>query len=369
MSSVASFGRSATISESTISDLSQLAYRPTATQYRPPIGLIGCGGIAKHHLEAYRDFGLNVVALCDLQADAAAALRGRYFPDARVFTDHHQLLADESIEVIDVATHPEPRVPLIKDCLQARRHVLSQKPFVLDLEVGRELCDLADQQGVRLAVNQNGRFAPHFSYLRAAVAAGHLGRTQAAHLSVHWDHTWVKGTAFEQIKHLILYDFAIHWFDIVRCLLPEATPQSVYATISRVPDQPILPPLAAQVSIQFDSAQATLTFDAWTRFGQQDRTLVIGDRATASSTGPDLQQQTVTITDAAGSYSPRLEGKWFSDGFAGTMLELLSAIEAKRPAIIEACDNLDSLALCFAAIESAETGLPQIPGSIRRLPA
>lgn len=356
------------VSGATISELSELAYRPAATQYRPPIRLIGCGGIAKHHLEAYRDFGLNVVALCDVQADLAVSLRDRFFPDAQIYTDHHRLLADESIEVVDLATHPEPRVPLIRDCLDARRHVLSQKPFVLDLDVGQQLCDQADQRGVRLAVNQNGRFAPHFSYLRAAVAAGCLGRTQAAHLSVHWDHTWVTGTAFEKIKHLILYDFAIHWFDIVRCLLPEATPKSVYATISRVPEQPIMPPLAASVIIQCDSAQATLAFDAWTRFGQQDRTVVIGDRATATSTGPDLQQQTVTITDAAGSYSPRLEGKWFSDGFAGTMLELLSAIEADRPAIINARDNLDSLALCFAAIESAETGQPQTPGSTRRMP-
>ncbi|QEG41821.1 Gfo/Idh/MocA family protein [Roseimaritima ulvae] len=352
-----------------VSELAELAYRPPSPQYRPPIGLIGCGGIAKHHLEAYRDFGLNVVAVCDLQAELATELRDRFFPDAQVFTDHHRLLADESIEVVDVATHPEPRVGLIQDCLAARRHVLSQKPFVLDLDVGQQLCDMADRQGVRLAVNQNGRFAPHFSYLRAAVAAGCLGRTQAAHLSVHWDHTWVTGTAFEQIKHLILYDFAIHWFDIVRCLLPLAQAESVYATISRVPGQQIMPPLAASVVIQFDSAQATLSFDALTRFGQQDRTLVIGDRATATSSGPDLQQQSVTITDAAGSYSPHLEGKWFSDGFGGTMLELLSAIEADRPAVIEARDNLESLALCFAAIESAETGLPQVPGSTRRLPS
>lgn len=351
-----------------ISALSQIAYRPVSSRYRPPIGLVGCGGIAKHHLEAYRDWGLQVVALCDVHLPAAERLRDEFFPEAKVYSDHHQLLADASIEVVDVATHPQQRVPLIRDCLHARRHVLSQKPFVLDLDVGLELCDLAERQNVRLGVNQNGRFAPHYSYLRSAVAGGHLGRTHAAHFAVHWDHTWVAGTAFEKIKHLILYDFAIHWFDIVRCLLPEARAERVYATISHVPDQPIMPPLAATVAIDFDRAQASFAFDALTRFGQQDSTTVIGDRATATSRGPDLQHQNVTITDAHGSYRPKLTGKWFSDGFAGTMLELLSAIDADRPSIIDGRDNLDSLALCFAAIESAETGRPQTPGSVRRLP-
>jgi len=345
-----------------------LPYRPAKPDYRPPIGLVGCGGIAKHHLEAYRDYGLSVVAVCDVRLEAAEQLRDAFFPQAAVYSDHRQLLEDTSIEVVDVSTHPEPRVDLIRDCLSAGRHVLSQKPFVLDLDVGVELCDLADHHNVRLAVNQNGRFAPHFSYLRSAVAAGCLGSTHAVHLAVHWDHSWVEGTPFEQIKHLILYDSAIHWFDLVRCLLPDSTPQQVYATVSRVPGQTIMPPLAAQVAIKFDNAQATMVFDALTPFGQQDRTIVIGDQATAYSSGPDLQQQVVTITDGEGSYSPRLAGKWFSDGFAGTMLELLASIEANRPSIIEARDNLNSLALCFAAVASAETGQPQRPGAVRQMP-
>ncbi|WP_162006707.1 Gfo/Idh/MocA family protein [Roseimaritima sediminicola] len=348
--------------------LRDLTFWPPASAYRPPIALIGCGGIAKHHLEAYRAQDLQVVALCDVHRERAEKLAAEFFPEASIFTDYRDLLSQSDVEVVDVATHPEARVGLIEACLNARRHVLSQKPFVLDLAVGHRLCDLADRRGVQLTVNQNGRFAPHFGYLRAAIDAGFLGRTHAAHMAVHWDHTWVEGTPFEDIKHLILYDFAIHWFDIVRCFLPEATAERVMATVSRVPGQTLMPPLAATVALQFDQAQATLVFDAWTRYGQQDRTVVIGDAATAVSSGPDLQRQTVEITDAAGTYRPELNGQWFSDGFAGTMLELLSAIEQGRTAAIDARDNLESLALCFAAIHSAETGQPQRPGSIQRLP-
>ena len=97
--------------------------------------------------------------------------------------------------------------------------MLSQKPFVTDLAVGKRLADLADKMGVTLAVNQNARWAPHFSYLREAVRGGLVGDVEGAHCDVHWDHSWVKGTAFETTPHLILYDFAIHWFDFITTLM------------------------------------------------------------------------------------------------------------------------------------------------------
>lgn len=342
--------------------------RPPRPRQTWAVALVGCGGIAKHHLEAYRDHGLSVVALCDLNPSKAEQLRQQFFPKAQVYSDHLQLLTDQRVQVVDVATHPEERIPLIRDCLLADKHVLSQKPFVLEIAAGKALCDLADQRGLVLAVNQNGRYAPHFAFLRRAVEAGWLGQTHAAHLSVHWDHSWVAGTPFEKIQHLILYDFAIHWFDILRCLLPQATPTNVYATTNRVPGQRLKPDLAAQVLVEFDHAQASLVFDGWTQHGSQDRTIVIGEHATAISVGPDLQQQTVTISDPLGSYTPRLQGRWFSDGFAGTMLELLCAIEQQRPCTIAARDNLVSLQLCFAAIKSSVTGKPQAPDATHCLP-
>src|SRR3546814_12962768 len=102
--------------------------------------------------------------------------------------------------VVDIATLPAARVSLIERALDARKHVLSQKPFVLDLDVGEALVERADRNGVKLAVNQNGRWAPHFGYMREAVRAGAIGDVQSVHLGVHWDHTWTTGTPFADIE-------------------------------------------------------------------------------------------------------------------------------------------------------------------------
>src|SRR5690349_2155010 len=95
-----------------------LAYEPPKPRrYNPPIGLIGCGGISKTHLQAYKEQGYNVVALCDVRAERAEERQREFFPDAEVYTDYKKVLARDDIEVIDIATHPQDRVTLIPAAL------------------------------------------------------------------------------------------------------------------------------------------------------------------------------------------------------------------------------------------------------------
>lgn len=346
-----------------------LHYQPRDPRsYRPGIGLIGCGGITRDHLRAYRKAGYRVVALCDIQRERAVERQREFYPQADVHRDYGELLAREDVEVVDIATHPPGRPQIIEAALRSGKHVLSQKPFVLDLDVGQRLVELADQCGVRLAVNQNARWAPHLSYIRQAIDAGLLGEIAGVHMSVHWDHGWVAGTEFENVDHLILYDYAIHWFDIVSCFLAGARPNRVYASEARTATQTVRPPLLAQAIVEYEHAQVSLAFDADNRFGSQDRTYVTGSLGSISSVGPGNKQQQLTICTRDGTVSPLLQGSWFPDGFHGTMGELLLSIEENRQPSISGAANLQSLALCFAAVASAKRHEPVHPGTVRQLP-
>lgn len=347
----------------------ELPYRPRdPVSYRPGIGLIGCGGITRHHLAAYRSAGYDVRALCDLDRDRAEERRAQFFPGADVYTDHRRLLDRDDIEVVDVTTHPAARVPLIETALLAGKHVLSQKPFVLDLDVGERLADLADEQRVKLAVNQNGRWAPHVAYLRLAVAAGLLGQIQTVQLVADFDHEWVLGTPFNDIHDLVLYDYAIHWFDMLTCYLDGKSATSITASVGRAPGQQASPPLLAQVLVTFPDAQATMSFNGATSRGTLDMSIIVGTDATARSVGPRLSQQTVEIHTEDGIWKPHLIGSWYDDGFHGAMGELLCAIEENRTPYHHARGNLASLELCFAAIASSRDGQPRAPGEVRALP-
>jgi predicted dehydrogenase len=338
-----------------------IPYRPrTVDPESAPIGLIGCGGIAETHLLAYRQAGLRVSVLCDRTWEKAERYRDRFYPSARVTTDFREVLSDPEVRFVDLTPHPDDRAPLIEASLLAGKHVLSQKPLVTDLALGYKLAELAERQGVRLAVNQNGRWAPHFSYARGAVRAGLLGRILAIRQSVRWDHNWVKELPYNANRDLLLHDFGIHWFDFVVSILGPTALQRVFAVVSRSPSQLAEPPLVGQVVMDGPGVQASLTLDADTRYDAQDSTVVLGTQGVLTSTGPDLNHQSLTLTMAGGVCHPQLSGAWFPDGFHGAMAELIGAVQSHQEPLNGARENLRSLELCAAAIESARTGLPAV---------
>lgn len=346
-----------------------LQYRPADPHsYRPRIGLIGCGDITEHHLQAYVAADYDVAALCDLDPARAERRRAQFYPDADVYQDHNELLERDDIDVIDVATHPAERVDIIEDAIGATKHVLSQKPFVLDLDAGRRLTDLADQQGVKLAVNQNLRWAPHVSYLRALIAAGTLGDLTSVQMSVNFDHSWVVATPFNRILDLVLYDYAIHWFDALQCFVGNVKATQVAASTGYATGQTPTPPMLANAIVDLPGMQATLSFNGSTRIGTEARMSLVGTKAAAVSYGPTNRQQQVQIITANGTMTPELQGSWFPDGFHGTMAELLLSIEEDRDPSNNAADNLASLELAFAAIGSAHADTSMRPGEVTRLP-
>jgi predicted dehydrogenase len=334
----------------------ELPYRPPMPKDRSiGIALVGAGGISAAHLDAYCTHGLNVVSICSRTLEHAQSRRDAFFPEARATNDFEDVLGDPRIAIIDIATHPEVRVDLMRRAFAAGKHVLSQKPFVEDLATGEALVAEAERCGVKLAVNQNGRWAPHLAYMREAVSAGLIGEIIGAHIAIRWNHGWIAGTAFEEVDDLVLWDFGIHWFDFLASVLGERALQ-VRATASRAASQTVRPPLLAEALVSFDGGQASLVFDGATRYGASDATAIVGTRGTLSSRGPDLGAQSVELHTEAGVARPELGGTWFNDGFAGTMGELLCAIEEGREPLNSARGNLYSLRLCLAAVKSSRTG-------------
>jgi predicted dehydrogenase len=328
--------------------------------------MIGTGGISGSHLDAYRGAGWEVAALWNRTRSKAGAKAAEYCPTARVDDDWTAMLADPDIDVIDVTLHPEHRTPVIEAALKAGKHVLSQKPFVTDLDVGADLVKLADDQGVKLAVNQNGRWAPHKAFMREAARAGHIGDVISAHVAVHWDHGWTAGTPFDAIEDLILYDFGVHWFDFIASLVGDRA-ETVFASASPAQGQSNKVPLLAQAMVRFDGGQASLVFDGGIPHGPRDTSFIGGTRGSLVSDGPDLSRQTVVLTTPDGIAQPDLDGAWFNDGFRGTMGELLCAIEDDREPSNGARENLHSLAIAFAAVESRITRREVAIGTTRRL--
>jgi predicted dehydrogenase len=139
--------------------------------------LLGFGHVAEHgHLPAWRqrrDFAIVAVAEPDAPRRAAAA---RLLPGARVYDDALTLLADERIDVVDVAAPPALHAPLVIRAAAAGCHVLCEKPLTTTLADYRAVVDAVRTAGVTLCTVHNWKHSDQYVQLARLVAAGDVGR-------------------------------------------------------------------------------------------------------------------------------------------------------------------------------------------------
>ncbi|MDG3008129.1 Gfo/Idh/MocA family protein [Paludisphaera mucosa] len=114
------------------------------------IGLVGCGFVADYYvstLVAYPDLKiLGVVDRDPARADHFATFHG--LPKVGSLD---ALLADDRIELVLNLTNPGSHYEVTKACLEAGKHVYSEKPLAMDVEHARELVELAERKGLELA--------------------------------------------------------------------------------------------------------------------------------------------------------------------------------------------------------------------------
>jgi predicted dehydrogenase len=339
----------------------RLDYRPTFPPgYRPGLGLVGCGDIARSwHLPAYAEYGVNVVGVYDPAPEATDGICDRFPFVRRVFSSLDELLVDEEIEIVDVATRPDVRPEVIRRAIDAGKHVLAQKPLALDLLAARRLADEAEERGLRVAVNQNGRWSPPWRIATLLIEQGAIGDVLAVTHFLDRPLPPLVGTHFDELDHFVIYDYFVHWIDICRCWLDGKTVQAVRALDYRTPDQPTeaKSPWAAWVEIHYAEGASALirsVGEARTKrpscpFWVHGTEGTIRGSVLLGSDFVELERKGVSSRYA-------LEGAWYPDGFAGTLGELVTSIAENREPFNSARHNLLSLQMTLAACSSAEEG-------------
>ena len=141
------------------------------------IGIIGSGGIAQGcHMRGYAAIPdlCEIVACADVNEATAKAAAEKYNVP-KTYTDYKEMLANEELDGVSVATpnkfHKDPTV----DALNAGVHVLCEKPLGMNADECREMCAAARDTGKILQVGLQSRFMGSSNWLRQYIDAGNLG--------------------------------------------------------------------------------------------------------------------------------------------------------------------------------------------------
>lgn len=151
------------------------------------VAIIGAG-IGAQHLSGYRALPNRFVvkAICDLDLERARSVAGDD-TSIRLTTDLDEVLADESIQLIDVCLPPHLHFPVTLKAHAAGKDVVCEKPLVRSLEEANALIDSVKKTGRGVFPVFQYRFGHAMRQLRALIDAGLAGKAFVASSEVHWN--------------------------------------------------------------------------------------------------------------------------------------------------------------------------------------
>jgi predicted dehydrogenase len=142
------------------------------------IGIVGCGGIAngKHLPAIKRNGNFEIIAFCDIDENKAKEAKEKYgTPDARVYTDYHELLKEKDITAVYVLTPNKSHSEISIAAMKADKHVMCEKPMAKTYEDAKKMVETAKQSGKILTIGYQNRYRADSTYLKRASENGDLG--------------------------------------------------------------------------------------------------------------------------------------------------------------------------------------------------
>jgi predicted dehydrogenase len=290
---------------------------------------------------------------------------------ATVYGDYRELLADKSIEIVDIAVPPDVQIDVVREAVKHGDHIrgiLAQKPLGMNFVEAREIVRLCRDAGIVLAVNQNMRYDQSIRACRKLLDRGDLGEPVFASIDMRAIPHWMPWQ--QRLGWVTLRIMSIHHLDTFRFLFGD--PERVFASIRTDPRTAgkfeHTDGICLYILEYANGFRAASWDDVWAGPALEGAAADIGIRwrvegTTGMARGtigwPSYPQRTpstldYTTTSSAGQWhQPRWDEVWFPDAFVGPMAQLLCALEEGATPEISGDDNLKTMALVEACYRSA----------------
>ncbi len=139
------------------------------------IGLIGVGNVARLHARGYKESpNAELYALCDVNEKTLQQRMGEWSAK-KAYANYNELLADPSVEAVEVITPHHLHAPIGIAALDAGKHLSMQKPMAISVEECDALIAAAHRSGRIFRVFENFRYYPPLLRAKALLDSGAIG--------------------------------------------------------------------------------------------------------------------------------------------------------------------------------------------------
>ena len=146
--------------------------------------VVGCGSISDIYMTNFTNGKFSIIELvaCSNRTMSKAEAAAKKFGIRAMTLD--EICADPEIELVVNLTTPASHYPVIKQCLEAGRHVFTEKMIAVELWQGRELLELAETKGLRLGVAPDTFLGASVQTAKYIVEAGLIGKPVSCRASI-----------------------------------------------------------------------------------------------------------------------------------------------------------------------------------------
>lgn len=186
------------------------------------VGVIGCGYWGPNLIRNFSEnYNTDIKYACDLDRKRIERIRLRY-PSVTITTDYNDLLKDKNLHVIAIATPVHTHYKIIKEALNAGKHVLVEKPLTSTVREAEEVVELAKNKDLVLFIDHIFIYTGAVKKMKECMSSGELGDIY------YFDSVRVNLGLFQSDVNVI-WDLAPHDISIMDYLITEK-PKSVVAT-------------------------------------------------------------------------------------------------------------------------------------------
>jgi len=233
------------------------------------LAVVGSGYWGQNLVRNFSDLH-SLTAICDKDESRQRVL-GEQYPGCQIFSSYAEVLGDDSIEAVAIATPAESHADLVREALLAGKDVYVEKPLCLDVPAGEALVSLAREKGRILMVGHLLWYHPAVLKLKELVETGELGRIQ---------YIYSNRLNLGKIRREenILWSFAPHDISVILGLLGEM-PDTVQSQGGNYLHQQIADVTVSLLS--FPSGIKAHIFVSWLHPFKEQKLVVVGDRKMA----------------------------------------------------------------------------------------
>ena len=187
------------------------------------IGYGGAFNMGRAHAQYIQQTaGLSLSAICDLDPNRTAAA-SEDFPDAQTFNSIDQLLNAPDVDLCVIVLPHNLHAPVALQCLNAGKHVVSEKPMCISTEEATAMIEAAREAGKMLSVFHNRRQDADYQKLRQLIVEdGIIGDVFGVEIWSGGFHAqnpqWWRSS--KEISGGYFYDWGAHFLDWLLGLVP-----------------------------------------------------------------------------------------------------------------------------------------------------